>query len=266
MTVDISTIARRALRKVYPRLGLRDTDILLASYPKSGNTWVRFIWANMVSLIERDGETVTFHTVTNELGAEYDQNAYGNIEFDCLPRLVKTHHEYSASKFGQNRSIYIIRHPGDVLLSYYKYKVARKGSGISQEDSLSAFIRSEQFGMPAWTAHVNSWLPEADVVIRYEDLKTGATEVVSSALSDLGLADMVDESVVDEAARRSEFDRMKEIEEEKGRPSQDEFENGFRFARKGESGVWNRVYDKKDKSYMVESLKEVKYYYNINNG
>jgi hypothetical protein len=250
MTVDISTLARRALRKVYPRLGLRDTDILLASYPKSGNTWVRFIWANMVSLIERGGETVTFHTVTNELGAEYDQNAYGNIEFDCLPRLVKTHHEYSASKFGQNRSIYIIRHPGDVLLSYYKYKVARKGSGISQEDSLSAFIRSEQFGMPAWTAHVNGWLSQADVIIRYEDLKAGAAEVISSALSDLGLANTVEESVVVEAARRSEFDRMKEIEEEKGRPNQENFKEGFKFVRKGERGVWKDEYKRKDIKYI----------------
>jgi estrone sulfotransferase len=254
MTIDISTLTRRALRKVYPRLGLRDTDILLASYPKSGNTWVRFIWANMVSLIERGGETVTFHTLTNELGSEYDQNTYGDIEFDCLPRLVKTHHEYSASKFEQNRSIYIIRHPGDVLISYYKYKIARKGSGISREDSLAAFIRSEQFGMPAWTTHVNSWLPEADVVIQYEDLKDGAAAVVASALADLGLADAVDDSVLAEAVRRSEFERMKEIEEEEGRPNQENFKDDFRFVRKGKKGVWEEGYRKRDKKYIREKL------------
>ena len=43
----ISAAMRRvasAIKFVYPRFELRDSDILLASYPKSGNTWMRFIW------------------------------------------------------------------------------------------------------------------------------------------------------------------------------------------------------------------------------
>ena len=109
-------ILSRVVKKVYPRFGLRDSDIFLASYPKSGNTWVRFIWTNIISVVERGGEKVTFHTVTDELGAEYDVNSYPNEEIECLPRIVKTHKKYNSYIFSKNKSVYLLRNPGDVMI------------------------------------------------------------------------------------------------------------------------------------------------------
>ena len=121
-------------------------------------------------------------------------------------------------------------------------------------DSLSWFIRSEEFGIPAWIDHVASWLPHADITIRYEDLQIDAAAVIQSTLNELGVGEDIEATVIEEAARRSEFDEMQKIEEEEGRPHEDEFEDNFRFARKGSTGEWRRRYSKEDKEYMFRRI------------
>jgi hypothetical protein len=127
-----------------------------------------------------------------------------------------------------------------------------KGSNVSSDCGFSAFIRSDRYGMPAWADHVRSWLPNADVVVRYEDLKVDSATVVGSALSRLGVGETIENSVIQEAARRSAFDQMKKIEEKHGRPLQDEFDKNFRFVRKGTSGGWKREFKDDDRKYVEE--------------
>jgi len=245
----LRSAAVRAAQKVYPRLGLRDSDIILASFPKSGNTWVRFIWANMVSLLEFDGEEVDFNDVNMELGSEYETAQYGNVKFDCLPRLVKTHKEYDNQIFARNSAVYLVRHPGDVMVSYFKYRKALN----SQENihsSFHNFIRDEKHGMPAWCKHVEGWINRDVIVIKYKNLKKSEVEVIDKIFDQIRKNICVPEKIVKEAVHRSSFDNMRRIEEEKGRPRDKEFDGDFRFVRKGQTGQWKDVLSLEDKSYL----------------
>jgi hypothetical protein len=250
----LKQIGVRAAKKVYPRLGLRDSDILLASFPKSGNTWMRFIWANMVSLMELDGREIDFNFLNTRLVAEYDSHTYGDLEFDCLPRAVKTHRAYEARAFGGNRSIYIVRHPGDVAVSYFEYRGAQNKHETTKS-ALKDFLRNPTHGVPAWCQHVNSWRSRADVVVRYESLKEDAVKSVQRTLKELGIEHIRDD-VVTEAVRRSSFDRLKRTEEREEKVLPEEFDSGYRFMRKGTVGEWNQRLSDDDKRYLDNILRK----------
>lgn len=241
------------LRRIYPSYGLRDDDIILSSYPKSGNTWVRFIWANIIALEEFGGATVDFSVVNGGLGSEFDNHTYGKVEFECLPRLVKTHWTYDEAAFGNCRLIYLWRHPGDVAISYFHYH----RSGMKRDakyDNLSAFIRSDSYGIKKWCEHVQSWLPRADIVLRYDAMQRDTVGMVECIFDEL-VIEKPSQDIIREAVRRSTFREMRRIEDEKGRAYPKRFEESSRFTRKGEVGEWKEVMSEEDKVYMRDVIK-----------
>lgn len=254
----LRSVAIRAAQKVYPSLGLRDSDIILASFPKSGNTWMRFIWANMVSLMELDGREIDFKYLDSDLIAEYDSHSYGEVEFDCLPRIVKTHRVYDSRAFGENRKIYIVRHPGDVAVSFFEYLKAQVGCDVGKY-GLKRFIRDKEHGVPAWCEHVQDWRSEADVVVKYEEMKAATEATVHRILQQLELCH-VDGSTVRKAVKRSSFQVLRSAEEEKGRPREDKFDSDYRFMRSGTTGEWKDQFDEEDKKYLKYQVRR----YNIN--
>lgn len=244
----------RLIRRVLPRFGLRPSDVLLASFPKSGNTWVRFIWANVVSLRELGGKTVDFHRLSEELGHEYDVHRYGDVEFDCLPRLVKTHEPYDDRAFGLNRSVYLYRHPGDVMVSYWHY-MSRRWSSSPAPEEWDAFLRDDEYGVPAWCRHVRSWREEADALLSYAELRADAAGAVARLLEELGLG-AVPDGTLREAARRSSFQRVRELEEERGLPDEDRADEDYRFTRSGARGEWREVFGTAQRNYLRERVRE----------
>lgn len=240
------------LRRLAPRIGLRDSDVLLASFPKSGNTWLRFIWANIVSLREFGGEVVDFDALNRRFGSDYDAHEYGSLDFQCLPRLVKTHRRYSGRAFGGNRCVHLLRHPGDVMVSYHRYLSSRE-SGGEVSASLTEFIKDRTHGVRAWCRHVESWAGEADAVVRYGSLHDDAVRLTSGLLEELGIA-AIGRSTVRAAVERSSFDRLRGLEEERGRPRAGEFEPGHRFMRKGRVGEWREALEPEAKDYLWRTL------------
>ena len=252
--MDIKQKVNKLIKRVYPKYGLQKSDVILASFPKSGNTWMRFIWANMVSITELGGREVDFKIINKEMVAEYDSHSFGSLKFDCLPRLVKSHKEYTHGAFGDNRCIYIIRHPGDVAVSYYEYRMARNLID-SRKTDLKEFLKDEYYGVPAWCRHVNSWLGNADAIIKYEELKSGATEVVSAILKEIGI-DNITEEVIGKAVERSSFSSMKEKEMKRGRIKEEKFDESYNFMRKGETGEWKVRLEENEKKYIRNTIEE----------
>lgn len=125
-----------------------NSDVFLVSYPRSGNTWLRNLIAEIIY-----GES------GNTLG---DIGKYiPDIHRHCIdkmelkhPRVIKSHFTYTAK---YKRIIYIVRDPRDIFLSYYRY-LNQLGKYTS---SLSSFIADICEGLiwpGTWSNHVSSWL------------------------------------------------------------------------------------------------------------
>ncbi len=213
-------------------------DVLLASFPRSGNTWLRFLLANTISVAELDGREVDFEELnalmpelgTSDLSASWPYRSVG--------RVVKTHRPYFPL-FGRHRSVLVIRDPRDVMVSYFHY--ARGDKAVRYAGTFSDFVRSTHLGLPSWFAHWRSWREKADLVLRYEELRRDTTREFQRLLGLAGAR--VDDGVVDEAVRRSDIRNIRRIEETRDRPHGDRHVDGFKFARDGGSRQWVDQFD-----------------------
>ncbi|MFQ5417128.1 MAG: sulfotransferase domain-containing protein [Myxococcota bacterium] len=244
------------MRRVHPRIGLRDSDVILASYPKSGNTWMRFIWANLVSELELGGREVDFHLLNGEMICDHNRHLYGGLEYHSLPRLVKTHQPFDARVFRGNRILYLHRHPCDVMESYHAFRFAKLRRSRVTQLSLSQFIRDEKYGIPAWGEHVRSWLPNATVVSSYEALREHTASEVSRILSALEIPGIGREAIED-AVKRASLANVRRLEERSGRPDQAIFEDGFRFTRRGEVGGWRSAFDRANRHWVRTEIERL---------
>jgi glycosyltransferase involved in cell wall biosynthesis len=209
--------------------GLRATDALVAAYPRSGSTWLRFMLYELLT-----GQESSFSDVDRvlpDIGRHFNAPA-------LLPnggRLLKTHEPY---RLGYGRAIYLVRDVRDVLISEYQFCVRE---GFFQGDLAHFFPlflagRVNRYG--AWTAHVRSWLDAAArapgniLVIRFEELRVSPAQVVARCLDHLGINRSP--AQIDLAVANHVLSRMqaKEDDAEKFRTSA----RGLRFVTDGAVG------------------------------
>lgn len=218
--------------------GLRPDDVLLSSFPRSGNTWVRFLLCNLISLHELNGETIDFPLLNKmmpELGANYLLSPW---RWNTLPRVVKTHRSYLPF-FSKCRTIGLVRDPRDVMVSYFHYVSHRKRlfSG-----PFSQFIRTTKWGLPAWFTHYSSWTPHWTMLVHYEELKENPLGELERLLTFLGItlpAESLQQAVDRASASKVEPRNAKEP----GEPDQ------ARFVRSTAVNQWQDYFGEEDLAY-----------------
>jgi estrone sulfotransferase len=221
-------------------LGLEGEDVILASFPRSGSTWLRFILCNLVSLDELGGETVDFRRLNATMPELGVSNLLRPWPHSTIPRIVKTHRPYS-KLFRSRRSVLVLRDPRDVMTSYYHYELGKEQPRFS--GSFDEFLRHPRYGLEAWCRHCRSWIERAGLKIRYEALRKDDLGVFVTILDYLGVA--ADSETVSAAVERSRLDRIREVESAYGHDDQ-RFKNGFHFARSGRSGDWRTMFSERD--------------------
>src|SRR5499427_3424325 len=91
-------------------------DVFLVSYPRSGNTWTRFLLGN---LIYQD-EPITFKNIESRIPSIY---IYSDRQLLSLPRIFKSHDCFDPR---YRTVIYIVRDPRDVTVSAFHYSIKVK--------------------------------------------------------------------------------------------------------------------------------------------
>lgn len=146
-------------------------DIFLVSYPRSGNTWTRFLLGNLL----HPDEPVTFSNIELRIPEIYF-NRDRLMRRLPRPRILKSHECFQPH---YRRVIYIVRDPRDVAVSYYHHNV--KARNIPEDYPMASFVprfmASEfdtKFG--SWHDNVLSWIAlrrdDPDfLLLRYEDMK-----------------------------------------------------------------------------------------------
>lgn len=140
------------------------SDVFLVSFPKSGNTWLRFLIANAIKVhfeIDRQVSFFTIHDIIPDIYLSRNLAPHGPFGRTDLPRMIKSHAAYNPYYF---RVILLVRDPRDVMISYYHYLKER--NTIAPNFSFSEFISSKKYGVSAWNQHTQSW---------YATLKQGQT-------------------------------------------------------------------------------------------
>jgi hypothetical protein len=100
------------------QMPLRSSDVVVATFPKSGTTWTQQICHGLRSRGDMDFEEITFETPWIERGHLFGIDASAPQRF--APRVFKTHLEYTNLSRGA-RYIHVIRDPKDVLVSFYRF-------------------------------------------------------------------------------------------------------------------------------------------------
>jgi hypothetical protein len=210
-----------------PRPGTTPPIVWLASYPKCGNTWVRFML--YAYLYGPPSASIDIPRRIPDLHRPLPMDPPSGPFM-----LAKTHFALSdrhPSLANTARAIHIIRDPRDVALSALNYRRLATGddTGINEAAYLRSFIAAGgdadwlRQGFGTWAGHARSWRETERfpvLAVRYEDIKADARGVLVAMLEFLG--ERVDADRLEAALKASSFDAMRAMEiREKQKPSKD---------------------------------------------
>ena len=251
---------------------MKRTTCWLASYPKSGNTWMRMVWEAVQS-----GSAVGINTLQapgaiaasrqnfdTALGVSSSDLTNDEVEMlrpraDDLgaaaqpgPTLRKVHDALAygptgdlvvsvASAFG---ALYLIRDPRDVAISFARHM------GLDLDTSVDRLIRGASLSsyghypgvlldqrLSRWDDHVGSWVDQdvlAVHIVRYEDCLASPVATFGAALR-FSQVHVSDEAVA-AAVDSTKFTTLARQEAEEG--FREGSRTGSQFFRAGRSGQW----------------------------
>lgn len=129
----------------------KETDVFIASYPRSGNTWLRLLMSDVILQLN------DFDTDTElPIGPDFIIPDIHSNNIKALDsrlktpyRLLKTHGMHSHIK---GKLIYLFRNPSDSLVSYYHFHLRYDKLKSKASDGIDIFCRRR---MHWWCCHLN---------------------------------------------------------------------------------------------------------------
>jgi Sulfotransferase domain len=248
--------------------------IWIASYPKSGNTWLRAFLHNLLrdppegyDLNRIDDFTIGDSSVGWYVGLvgrpplDWTMQEVGRVRrkaHEAMTRafpdnvFVKTHNALLADEHSgplitlelTAGAIYVVRNPLDVVISYSHHL------GKSIEDTIK-ILNSSRSGNPnttknvyqllgSWSEHVTSWTgrPHPGLhVMRYEDMLDEPERAFGAVASFLGLKPPRERLL--RAIERCRFGELRKREEQQG--FKERGDAAERFFREGRAGQWREA-------------------------
>jgi hypothetical protein len=210
-------------------------DIFLVSFPKSGNTWTRFLLANL----RFPDQPATWANIDRLIP---DPTGTTKRDFDRMPRprIIKSHECFDPR---YPRVVYIVRDPRDVVVSQYHYhrKIRKIEDDSPIEKFVARFLAGETCPHGSWGQNVGTWLytSEGDprfLLLRYEDLIADTARELAKVVSFLHFS--VSPQQIAQAVERSSADNMRKLEKTQTHGLTRGSRKDLSFVRAAGSGGW----------------------------
>lgn len=237
--------------------------VWVASYPKSGNTWLRFLLANLLAQRPLASSEEVRLAVP-----DIHEGVIGAHLWGPQTTLIKTHWAFN-TQFPLREDtvgiIHLVRHPIATLESNQNYAINRSGNLLHEasgkdvdklaSDFVDAFIKHggpakfQQFGIGRLEEHTASWSSPLIKIprlrLRYEDLRDDAAVELRRICRFLQLDRA--EADISSAIANSTADVMRRIEETEiaerregiffQNRNEAAIKSGLRFVGRSESGT-----------------------------
>ena len=263
--------------------------VWLASYPKSGNTWVRAV---LTAYLGADDAPVSIKALIGYpiAGDRYafdeclglkssDMTSDEVLRYRPLfhavladelpsPAFIKVHDAYLRPSCGTalfpksatSGVIYLVRNPLDVAVSYAHHRNRSindtmrwmNDSAAAESDSATGIFRRLREPLTTWSGHVASWLDQEELpmlVTRYEDLLADPHAAFGRIVRFASLE--WDGSCLSRAIDQSVFPRLQTEEAESGFPEKQPMAPSF--FRVGRAGSWRTILSARQIRALVDA-------------
>jgi hypothetical protein len=261
MGIRLLAGAKRALGLHSPGrdLDVFPDDIFLVSYPKSGNTWTRFLIASLV-YPERDPD----FTNINELIPDPEALSKRRLATLPRPRIIKTHQYYHPS---YKNIICIVRDPRDVAVSEYHFCRKRRvyDDGFPMAEHVKRFLAGETSVYGSWGDNMASWLATRMgtprfLLLRYEDMIEDTARELRKVAEFMGIGASAERIAA--AVARSAADNMRKLEKEQALAwsSTRETRQDIPFVRAAKAGGWREELPESSAAMIEDAWGDVMLY------
>jgi aryl sulfotransferase len=229
--------------------GNKTGAVWLASYPKSGNTWLRLLLEayrrnglldiNDLRMGTSDGGAgiiravcpIPLDAAAREIQLLLRPAALMNLLCTQKPGTqVKTHFAnvrpdgdlpHCIPKALTRKAVYVIRDPRSVVLSgarHFKYSVDAMVEEMDfKEFTIGGFGEHASTLVSSWSNHVASWVGEKEFpvhVVKYEDMMVDAGKELTEVLE--FLEEEIDPKIVKKAVKACEMAKLEQAEDKDG--------------------------------------------------
>ena len=249
---------------------------IITSYPKSGNTWIRFIVFNI--LFNKEGNEFNSKDI-EKFVPDFHKIIKNNSELildkDLINEkiFIKTHYDYLKVKsLSIDKVILILRNPLDVLSSIINYYDIKKEDLNNLVDEFSTHhnlsIFKIKYNFPSYSEHIKSWTDSGKdlLIINYSELITNFEKTVKN-LSNF-INENTDEKKIKLIKEKTDFNNLLDMEKFERKNKIDGFfsssvSNQNYFMNKGKNKTYENLFNQDQIKKLEESFFEIIQKYNM---
>ena len=192
---------------------LADADAVIASFPKSGRTFVRAMLARLYKLKFGIDERQLLDFPSLKRSASGVPRLLFVHAGDAMREPDEIH--VNAADYARRTVVLLARHPADVAISRYhhlKHRSRDRARRKLAELPLEQFLWTAKGGIPSIVKYLNEWAKVATSIVRYEDFLIEPERTLAALTGAMGL-EVTPEQIAD-AADFGRFDNLKRLERE----------------------------------------------------